>query len=216
MYYCGIDYHKKYSVASVMNAENKIVQEERLEHHQGSKAFERFFDRLDGSVQVVYESSQNWCWLHEILERLPRIEKITMANPYQTRIIATAQIKTDKLDARKLAMLLKADLIPAVHIPNQKTRARKEVLRQRTFWVKQRTRVRNRIHRIIGRQHEVQMPRVTDLFGAKGRVALNKAMLPEPDEQLLRQNLKVLDALSEQIRQAEQSIEQESQVDPKG
>lgn len=61
-----------------------------------------------------------------------------MASPYQTRIITAAQIKTDKLDAWKLAMLLRADLISAVHIPDRATRARKDVL-----W--QRMQIRNRI-----------------------------------------------------------------------
>ena len=53
----------------------------------------------------------NWHWLFEILERdAPR--RIVLANPFKTRIIAEAQIKTDKVDARILADLLRGKLVP--------------------------------------------------------------------------------------------------------
>lgn len=214
MNYVGLDYHKRYTVASAMNEAGQIVWEERLEHRYGSGVFERFFERLAGPGQVVFEASLNWSWLYEVLEQIKGIERIVMASPYQTRIIAAAQIKTDKLDARKLAMLLKADLIPAVHIPDRATRARKDVLRQRIFLVRQRTRIRNRIHQLLGRQHNLAMPQVSDLFGAKGRAALNKVLLADPDDALLRQNLAVMDTLNEQIKQEEKRIALDGAGDP--
>ena len=147
---------------------------------------------MDGPTEVVFESSSNWSWLYELLERIPEVVSITLANPYQTRLMAKAQIKTDKLDARRLAMLLRGRLIARCHVPSRATRDRKEVLRQRVFWVKQRTRIRNRIHRLLGRQHDVLMPQVTDLFGKKEMRALKQARLPSPDQELLEQNLEVL------------------------
>ena len=56
-----------------------------------------------------------------------------LANPFKTRIIAEAQIKTDKVDARILADLLRGKLIPSVHIVGREARQIKEVLRQRCF-----------------------------------------------------------------------------------
>ena len=40
-------------------------------------------------------------------------ERIVLANPFKTRIIAEAEIKTDKVDARILADLLRGKLVPA-------------------------------------------------------------------------------------------------------
>jgi hypothetical protein len=54
----------------------------------------------------------NWGWLFEILETIPGIERIVMANPLHVRLIAAAQVKTDKVDARKFAQLLRANLLP--------------------------------------------------------------------------------------------------------
>jgi hypothetical protein len=81
-----------------------------------------------------------WDWLFEILERELSSERIVLANPFKTRIIAEAQIKTDKVDARILADLLRGRLVPSVHIVGRETRHIKEVLRQRCFFVLQRIR----------------------------------------------------------------------------
>jgi hypothetical protein len=58
----------------------------------------------------------------------------------KTRIIAEAQIKTDKVDARILADLLRGKLVPSVHIVDREPRQIKEVLRQRCSFVRQRIR----------------------------------------------------------------------------
>lgn len=204
MKYVGIDYHKRYSVVCIVDDVGNIVAEERIEH-----AFPERFGGLLGQhvpCQVAFEATMNWGWLHELLEQIPGLTRIVMANPLHVRLIAAAQVKTDKVDARKLAQLLRANLLPASHMPDRATRLRKEVLRQRTFWVRERTKVRNRIHRLLGRQHGLAMPQVSDLFGKKGRAALNKLVVQDPDDLLLRQQLTMLDILALSIRELEEKI----------
>ncbi len=212
MYYAGIDYHKRYSVVSIQDAQGQIVQEERVDHAYPEE-FRRLFKECPEPVSVVYESTVNWSWLYEILQPLDNVRSVTLANPFKVRLIAEAQIKTDKISARALATLLRLNVVPACHIPDQKTRRRKEVLRQRSYWVKMRTAVRCRVHQIIGRQHDLSMPQVTDLFGRKGRAALDQALLPEPEDNLLEQNLNVLDALDEEIGDDEQLIRRAGKAD---
>jgi len=212
MYYAGIDYHKRYSVVSIQNGQGQIVQEERVDHAY-PEGFRRLFRECPEPVSVVYESTVNWSWLYEILKPLRNVSSVTLANPFKVRLIAEAQIKTDKISARALATLLRLNVVPACHIPNQKTRRRKEVLRQRSYWVKMRTAVRCRVHQIVGRQHNLSMPQVTDLFGRKGRAALDKALLPEPEDSLLEQNLNVLDALDEEIGDDEKLIRKAGKAD---
>jgi len=211
MNYVGIDYHKRYSVVSICDAAGQLVDEERIEH-----AFPERFGQLisrHAPCHVGYEATMNWGWLYEILEAIPGVERIVMANPLHVRLIAAAQVKTDKVDARKLAQLLRANLLPASHIPDRATRQRKEVLRQRTFLVRERTKVRNRIHRLLGRQHGLARPQVSDLFGKKGRAALAQVALRAPDDFLLRQQLTLLDLLGAQIRELEVRIAQDSAAD---
>lgn len=211
MNYAGIDYHKRYSVVCIIDETGEILQEERIEH-----GFPERFQMLLGKhtpIEVAFESTMNWCWLHEILEGVHGIARIVMANPLHVRLIAAAQVKTDKIDSRKLAKLLRAGLLPPSHIPDRATRQRKEVLRQRTFFVRMRTKMRNRIHRLLGRQHGLTMPQVTDLFGKKGRAAMEKLVLGAPDDMLLRQQLDMLDFLAVRIRELEKQIAADSHND---
>jgi hypothetical protein len=83
-------------------------------------------------------------------------------------------------------------MIYEVHIPSKAARQRKDVLHQRSFCVRQRTRVRNRIHRLLGAQHNLHPPQCRDLFGKRGLGFLDKLDLPAPAGLLLKQQLGML------------------------
>lgn len=202
--FIGIDFHKRYSVYHVIDAAGRDLAQGRIDHRCPWE-FATLVQRWS-PVRVVFEASMNWHWLFEILEEAVPAEHITLANPFKTRIIAEAQVKTDKIDARVLALLLRAGLICAVHIPCKSTRQRKEVLRQRCFFVRQRTMLRNRIHRLLGGQHDLELPQVSDLFGKKGMSFLEKLELPAPAGLLLRQQLDLLRNVQVRIREDEAAL----------
>ena len=102
MMYVGIDYHKKYSVASVVDEAGRHSLEARIEGNC-AEAFARFFATVPKPCQVVFESCWSWGRLYDMLEPIAGLQEIVLAHPYKTRLIAEAQIKTDKLDARVLA-----------------------------------------------------------------------------------------------------------------
>jgi transposase len=203
-FFTGIDYHKRYSVYCVLNAAGQIQERGRIEHAR-PEGFGTLVRKWPG--RVVFEASMNWHWLYELLEREMAGEDILLANPFKTRIIAEAQVKTDKVDAEILARLLRADLIASVHIPARPTRQRKEVLRQRCFFVRQRTMLRNRIHRLLGAQHDLKLPQVSDLFGKKGMGFLEGLELPAPAGLLLKQQLEMLRTLHRRIKEDEAALE---------
>jgi len=138
------------------------------------------------------------------------VEGVVLANPLKTRLIAEAQIKTDHLDAQAL---LRGNLVAPAHVPDTRTRARKEELRQRLYFARLRTRIRNRVHALIDRQAKVEMPQCSDLFGRRGMVALDKVPLAEPDRSLLREDLELLKLLDRQIRTQEARIVESSRQD---
>lgn len=201
-FYVGLDVHKNYTAACALDGEGGIVAEARIEGND-RVGFASLVAALGGNCICVLETGCFWAKVHDTLEGVEGVAEIVLAHAYKTRIIAEAQIKTDKIDARKLAMLLRADLIPRAHIPCKETRLRKDVLRQRAFWVRERTRLRNRIRRLLGSHHDLEMPQVKSLWTKTGRSALNKAELPAPHDRLLAQDLAALDLLDAQVRELE-------------
>jgi transposase len=110
------------------------------------------------------------------------------------------------VDALILAQLLRANLVCSVHICSKEARHRKEVLRQRCFFVRQRTMLRNRIHRLLGGQHNVKLPQCSDIFGKKGMGFLDKLELAAPAGLLLKQQLEILRTLGLRIAEDEKVL----------
>ncbi len=210
--YIGVDYHKHYSVASAINQQGQRLAEVRIDGNTAA-GFKHFFSQLPGALHVVFEACWNWHKLYEIFEEIPVIKTIQLADPFRTHLIAKSQIKTDKIDARKLAELRRGNFIHQAHIPSREARMRKEVMRQRIFWVKQRTRLRNRVHKLVDGQRDLDLPQVSDLFGRKGIAALKKAPLSAHTRMLLDQDLEVHEVLNVQIRAIEKQIRNETKND---
>jgi transposase len=205
MLYTGIDYHKKYSVVSTMDATGARVREARIEENEVA-AFAAYFKSLPEQSRVVVEACWNWGWLYDELGELEGVEDVVLAHPFKTRLIADAQIKTDRLDARALATLLRGNLVATVHAPAPANRARKHVIRQRLFLARVRTMIRNRVHTLIARQRKLDRPVFSDQFGKKGLHWLKTLTLPAPDDALLKQDLATLDQLGAVIKELETQI----------
>jgi transposase len=203
MNYVGIDYHKKYSHVTAIDEEGRVTRSKRLENRPES--FQEFFRRLEGPSETVLEASRTWGVMYDLLEALEGVESVELAHPQKVRAIAEAKIKTDKIDSHILAQLLRADLIPGAYIPGKQTRSYKEMIRQRVFLVRMRTRLKNRIHVLLDRLH-IPLPSVTDLFGKRGTDYLSKLTLAGVDGEILRENLQLLEALNTLIKEAEREI----------
>src|SRR5438876_1149025 len=169
MNYVGVDIHKKYSVLCAVDEVGKKVREGRVEGNS-EKGFARFFAGLEGPSKAVLEACWNWGLIHDLLEEIEEVEEVVLAHPLKTRLIADAQIKNDRLDAYALGTLLRGELVARTHIPGRETRARKNLLRQRLYWARLRTMLRNRIHALLDRQRGVQLPQCSDIFGVRGLV----------------------------------------------
>ena len=72
--------------------------------------------------------------------------ELHLAHPMRTKAIASARVKTDAVDARTLAHLLRADLLPEAYIAPRELRDLRELLRHRVALTRMRTALKNRVH----------------------------------------------------------------------
>lgn len=202
--FIGIDHHKKYCQICVMDPSGKIIGEDSIPNTE--EAFASLKSRFaDVSFSSVIETSRNWGMLYDILDDLGL--NPVLAHSTKVRWIAESRIKTDKIDARVLASLLRVDLIPAIHVPPRDVRRQKTLLRQRLWLVSEQTRIKNRIHDLIDRNH-LATPDRSDLFGTVGRAWLNRLSLPDVDQKLLVSQLAMLDHIQSQIKQTMRWIQE--------
>jgi transposase len=138
--------------------------------------------------------------------------KVTVSNPLKTRAIASAKVKTDRVDARVLAQLAAADFLPEVWLPDAATLALRRRVAHRASLVRQRTRLRNQIHALLAR-NLVDVP-MTDLFGKAGRRLLAELRLDEHEQAQLECALRLHDALSREVCQVDRSLAREALARP--
>jgi transposase len=205
MNYVGVDVHKKYSVLCALDETGRKLREGRVEGN-AANGFAQFFAGLEGPSKAVVEASWNWGLVHDELEELEQVEEVVLAHPHKTRLIADAQIKTDRLDAYALGTLLRGNLVARAHVPRRETRARKNLLRQRLYWARLRTMLRNRMHVLLDRQRGLELPQCSDIFGVRGLGFLRRLELPEPDASLLGEQLALHDLIAQQMKAQEKRI----------
>jgi transposase len=171
----------------MMSEEGAIIKQERFSNDP--RSLDAFLGGVDGA-RVVIEAGYCWQPLYDRLEE--RGHDVTLAHPLKTKAIAQAKVKTDKIDSRILAHLLRADLVPEAWVPPREIRALRELVKRRAFLVRLRTRVKNRIHAELAKR---AIHAVTPLFTRKGREVLQGLGIDA-----VSQLLPVLAVLDQQIR----------------
>lgn len=209
MLYAGIDAHKRNCQMTLLDQHGTLIR--RCNFPTTPEGFQAAFADIDQPVKAAFEASFCWGKVHDLLDDVA--DEVVLAHPAHLRAIAHARIKTDKLDADKLAHLLRGDLIPAAYAAPKQTRAAKRVLRQRMFYVRLRTMVKNRITSLIS-QHHLKPPAVSDPFGLKGILWLKEQCLDGADQDLLASDLTLLDELKGHIQHTEHLIAKLAQDDP--
>jgi transposase len=115
---------------------------------------------------VALESSGNAAQIAALIG--PHVGRVVIANSRRLAQISESRAKTDCLDARILAKLLRAGALDEVWAPDDRTRARRRLCSRRAALVRARTRAKNEVHAVIARNLKGRPP-VSDLFGRRGR-----------------------------------------------
>jgi transposase len=204
--YIGVDYHRKHSYISVMDKEGKKVKEGVVANHKEEVAAFLTQAQCDGNSAAVLEASRNWPVMYDWLEEL--VDEVHLAHPLKVKAIAEAKIKTDKIDARVLAHLLRSDLLPEAYVAKPEVRQVRNVLRQRMFFVRLRTMVKNRVFSLLDRYPELSEQKPgRDLFSQRGLIWLKQINIKEIDRKLLDEELELYQVLEERISRSNSLIE---------
>src|SRR5207245_3418139 len=125
---------------AVLNSSGKLVMESILETK--ASTILQFVQGLRGSLHVTFEEGTWAAWLYDLLK--PHVTKVVVCNPRRNALLKEGN-KSDRIDARKLAELLRAGLLSPVYHGENGIRALKELSRTYLTITKDLTRVMNRL-----------------------------------------------------------------------
>jgi len=197
----GLDVHKAFIQVCVLDERGKKTHGEKVPcTREAITTFSKV--TLQSSDRVVLEATTNTWAVVDLLE--PHVAKVVVSNPLRTKAIASAKVKTDKVDALVLAQLLHADYLPEVWQPDKETRQLRELTRRRAGLVGDRTAIKNRLHSVLA-QRLIRVP-VARLFCPAGLEWLRELELDEDGRWLLESDLRLLEAVEEEIQRLEAKL----------
>src|SRR6201987_343656 len=122
--YIGMDVHKEAIVIAVLNGSGKLVMESIVETKASSLL--QFIHGLRGELHVTWEEATWASWLYDLLQS--QVQEVVVCNPRRNALLKEGS-KSDKVDARKLAELLRAGLLRAVYHGENGLRTLRELAR---------------------------------------------------------------------------------------
>jgi Transposase len=120
--YIGMDVHKEAISITVLNSSGKLVMESTIE----TKAITilEFLKGLHGYLHVTLEEGTWAAWLYDLIK--PHVSELVVCNPRRNALLKEGS-KSDRSDARKLAELLRANLVRSVYHGEHGVRKLKEL-----------------------------------------------------------------------------------------
>ena len=160
-----------------------------------------------GRQQDPFESSGGWYWLVDEIEGAGLTPQL--AHAYDAKQRMAGRNKTDKFDARGLALELLTGTLPAIWIPPADVRDLRGLVRTRLALRAQSTQVKNRISAAINRYGLKEPNEDRDLFAQRCRSSLDRYLqsLPAATQAATKQELALLDEINTHIRELEKQID---------
>src|SRR5512147_2018440 len=108
--YIGLDVHQATTVAAVLDGSGKLLMQAIIETKAATVV--DFIGGIRGELSVTLEEGTCAAWLHDLL--LPHVHRVVVCDPRKNALLKQGN-KSDKIDARKLADLLRTNMLSSVY-----------------------------------------------------------------------------------------------------
>ena len=187
----GIDIGKGKCIVCVMDGKGSVL--ERTSYVNTLASAKEFARRMKkeyggkGRCRAACESTGNmWLKTFEAFEECG--VPVKLANTYKMKIISDTDVKTDPIDAQKIANALRAGIIPECYVAPPDLRDVRELLRYRISMVQARTALINYTHGLLDK-YDV-MPDVSKMYTKKAVGLLSQIRLGKPNDSMILQKLR--------------------------
>jgi len=138
--YIGLDVHQATISVAVLDSTGKLIMESILETKAATIL--QFLAGLRGTLSVTFEEGTWAAWLYDLLK--PHVANLVVCNPRKNTLLKDGN-KSDRIDARKLAELLRLNNLKPVYHVESGVRMLRELARSYLTIVQDLTRVMNRL-----------------------------------------------------------------------
>src|SRR5215216_2079777 len=133
-FYCGIDLHARSMYVCILNQDGEIMLHRNMKASPEMllKAIAPYREEIVVSVECIF----TWYWLADLCaqEGIPFV----LGHALYMKAIHGGKAKNDKLDAHKIAVLLRGGMLPQAYVYPAAMRATRDLLRRRMYLTRKR------------------------------------------------------------------------------
>ena len=133
-YYCGIDLHTKKMYVCILDAAGEVRFHKNIKTDRD--VFLQVIEPYREDVVISVECMFTWYWIADLCVKggIPFV----LGHALYMKAIHGGKAKNDKIDSRKIAVLLRGGMIPQAYVYPAKMRATRDLLRRRNHLMRKR------------------------------------------------------------------------------
>ena len=139
-YYIGLDLHKKVIAYCIKRADGTIVYEGKIDATRAE--MKKWAEEIGGRWVGAMEATLFTGWVYDFLN--PYAAELKVGHPLMLKAISASKKKSDKIDARKLADMVRVDWFPECYMAPKNIRDLRGILRYRNLLVRESVRMQNK------------------------------------------------------------------------
>ena len=153
-HYCGIDLHARTMYVCILGHDGEVLLERNL--GCDPKVFLRTVEPYREDLVVGVECIFTWYWLADLCAR----ENIAfvLGHALYMKAIHGGKAKNDRIDAHKIAVLLRGGMLPRAYVYPPAMRSTRDLLRRRLYLVRKRGQL---LAHIQNTHHQCNLPEPT-------------------------------------------------------
>ena len=207
-YYCGIDLHARTMYLCILDHESgKILLHRNLrsEPELFLRTIEPYRDDLVVGVECIF----CWYWLADLCAE--QGIAFVLGHALYMKAIHGGKAKNDKIDAHKIAVLLRGGALPMAYVYPRGMRATRDLLRRRLLFVRRRSELFTHIRMTF---HQLNLPAPGGPFHQpRNRIGLAEEVPDPVVRATIEADLALATRLDEIIRSLEHTIRQRAKID---
>ena len=207
-FYCGVDLHARTMFTHVLDHKGKTVFEQDLPADPA--AFLQAIKPYRKDLVVGCECMFAWYWLADLCddESIP----FALGHALAMKHIHQGKAKSDKIDAAKLAAMLRGGLFPLAYAYPRAKRQTRDLLRRRSFFVRQRSQL---IAHIVNTNSQFNLPPLTKklTYAANRSEAIAERFTDPSTRLMVESDLALIDDYDRQIARLELHLTRTAKVD---
>jgi transposase len=208
-FYCGIDLHARSMHLCVLDHAGTPVFDRNIAARPETflKAIAPFRDDLVVGAECMYA----WYWLADLCatENLP----FALGHALYMKLIYGAKAKNDKIDAGKIARLLRGGNFPLAYVYPKGMRETRDLRRRRTYLVRQRAALFTHLQILNGQYNLPPLPKKLSFAANRAELGIADRFADKSVQKSAAVDLAVIDALDEQIGALELYLTRTAKVD---